>query len=73
MLWLRGQIAAVMDSVAAAAESWQPDIILANQLAYGQVGNHRFLCCILHIQPAELLKCVSMLAVLQLVANHSNP
>jgi hypothetical protein len=38
MSWLRSQIADVMSSVAAAAEEWQPDIILANQLAYGQVN-----------------------------------
>jgi hypothetical protein len=37
MSWLRSQIADVTSSVAAAAEDWQPDIILANQLAYGQV------------------------------------
>jgi hypothetical protein len=44
MSWLRSQIAAVMDSVAAAAEEWQLDIILANQLAYGQVGQHSSSC-----------------------------
>lgn len=38
MSWLRGQIREVMDSVWAAAQEWQPDIILANQLAYGQVN-----------------------------------
>ncbi|WIA34522.1 hypothetical protein OEZ86_012845 [Tetradesmus obliquus] len=49
MSWLRSQIAAVMDSVAAAAEGWQPDIILANQLAYGQVHVAEKLQVPLHI------------------------
>lgn len=38
MFWLRGQIKEVMDSVWDAAQSFGPDLILANQLAYGQVG-----------------------------------
>ncbi|KAF6260083.1 hypothetical protein COO60DRAFT_931819 [Scenedesmus sp. NREL 46B-D3] len=49
MAWLRKQIAAVMDSVAAAAEGWKPDIILANQLAYGQVHVAEKLRVPLHI------------------------
>lgn len=37
MFWLRGQIKEVMESVWAAAEAFKPDLMLANQLAYGQV------------------------------------
>lgn len=38
MFWLRGQIREVMESVWAVAEAFKPDLMLANQLAYGQVS-----------------------------------
>eukprot|EP00878_Enallax_costatus_P007471 GHUV01007824.1.p1 GENE.GHUV01007824.1~~GHUV01007824.1.p1 ORF type:complete len:613 (+),score=211.59 GHUV01007824.1:409-2247(+) len=49
MFWLRGQIQEVMDSVWSAAEAFGPDLILANQLAYGQVHAAEKLGVPLHV------------------------